>query len=268
MNIALVGYGRMGHEIEQVLVSRGHTCPARVDPAAKEADATSLSEAFAETDGGATNSRVRGPDAVIEFASPTGVVENAEWYTRHGVPAVVGTTGWEDRREEVHGIVEREGGAYLWGANFSVGANLFFALVEAAGRLIDRFEDYDPMLFEAHHRGKKDSPSGTALEAARRLLAVSSRKQDIVTDALQRRIEPQELHVASLRGGSVPGTHTLSFDSPFDTITLSHSARTRSGFALGSVLAAEWLVGRRGFYSVDDFFADQLDAAGGSTLGG
>ncbi len=255
MNIALVGYGRMGHEIEQVLISRGHSCSVRIDPVATKADAASLREAFA----GAERAK---PDAVIEFASAEGVVENAQWYTGHGVPAVVGTTGWEDRREEVRSIVEQAGGAYLWGANFSVGANLFFAIVQAAGRLVDHFEDYDSMLFETHHRGKKDSPSGTALEAARRLIAVSSRKQDIVTDALQRRIEPQELHVASLRGGSVPGIHQLSFDSPFDTITVSHSARTRAGFALGSVLAAEWLAGRSGFFSVDDFFAEQLGAAG------
>ena len=259
MNIVLVGYGRMGHEIEQVLLSRGHACLARIDPVAQEADAASLDKQF---DGQPK------PDAVIEFASPAGVVDNARWYADHGVPAVVGTTGWEDRREEVRNVVERAGGAYLWGANFSVGANLFFALVEAAGRLIDHFEDYDPMLFETHHRGKKDSPSGTALEAARRLIAVSSRKKDIVTESLQRPIKPEELHVASLRGGSVPGTHQLSFDSAFDTITVSHSARTRAGFALGSVLAAEWLAGRSGFYSVDDFFADQLDQSSGSTLGG
>ncbi|MFP4643795.1 MAG: 4-hydroxy-tetrahydrodipicolinate reductase [Spirochaetales bacterium] len=259
MNIAVVGYGRMGHEIEQVLQSRGHACPARIDPVASGADAVSLDEAFAATPK---------PDAVIEFAAPAGVVDNARWYADHGVAAVVGTTGWEERREEVRRIVERADGAYLWGANFSVGANLFFALVEAAGTLIDHFDDYDPMLFEQHHRGKKDSPSGTALEAARRLIAVSSRKKEIVTEALQRPINPEELHVASLRGGSVPGTHQLSFDSPFDTITVSHSARTRAGFALGSVLAAEWLSGRSGFYSVDDFFADQLDQSIGSTLGG
>lgn len=248
MNILLVGYGRMGREIEQVLTGRGHTVHSRVDPENFQADASSL-----ETITGS-------PDCAIEFAGPEGVVENARWYTDRGVPAVVGTTGWEARREQVRSIVESGNSGYLWGANFSVGANLFFALVEAAGALMDRFEDYDPMLLETHHRGKKDSPSGTALEAARRLLSVSSRKSEVVTEALQRQIEPHELHVASMRGGSVPGVHELSFDSPFDTITVSHKARTRSGFALGSVLAAEWLIGRRGFFSIDDFFADRLNS--------
>ncbi|MFW5995589.1 MAG: 4-hydroxy-tetrahydrodipicolinate reductase [Spirochaetia bacterium] len=248
MDIMLVGYGRMGREIEQILATRGHTLHARVDNQNSQADVTSLESVSGS------------PDCAIEFASPEGVVDNARWYTDHGVAAVVGTTGWDAERSRVRSMVEAGDGSYLWGANFSVGANLFFALVKAAGALIDRFEDYDPMLLETHHRGKKDSPSGTALEAARRLLSVSSRKSEIVTEALQRQIEPHELHVASMRGGSVPGVHELSFDSPFDTITVSHKARTRSGFALGAVLAAEWLSGRTGFFSIDDFFADQLNS--------
>ncbi len=246
MDVILVGYGRMGHEIEQVLVERGHRCVARIDPKASGADARSLEEASAAA------------DCAIEFANGEGVVDNARWYAAHAVPAVVGTTGWEAERDTVREIVESARTGYLWGANFSVGANLFFALVEAAGVLLDRFEDYDAMMFETHHRHKKDSPSGTALEAARRLLRVHGRKSDIVTEALQRPIEPHELHVASMRGGSVPGVHELTFDSPFDSITIRHSARTRAGFALGSVLAAEWLAGRSGFFSVDDFFADRL----------
>ena len=262
MDVILVGYGRMGREIERVLVDRGHRCVARVDPRADGADARSLDE-IQGAGGNAGGTPARKPaDCAIEFAHSEGVVDNARWYGAHGIPAVVGTTGWEAERESVRRIVEEAGSGYLWGANFSVGANLFFALVEAAGVLLHRFEDYDAMMLETHHRHKKDSPSGTALEAARRLLEVYRRKSDIVTDALQRPIEPHELHVASVRGGSVPGIHELTFDSPFDSITIRHSARTRAGFALGSVLATEWLAGRSGFFSVDDFFADRLKGQG------
>lgn len=257
MNVILVGYGRMGKEIEAVLVERGHRCTARVDPFAPDAGYKSLNELPS-----ASADSTERPDAAIEFAHASGIVGNARWYTEHGVSAVVGTTGWEAERGKVRDIVtggaDGTPGSYLWGANFSVGANLFFALVQAAGKLFSGFDDYDAMLVENHHRGKKDSPSGTALEAARRLLSVYHRKSEVVTEALQRQIEPHELHVASVRGGSVPGTHELSFDSPFDTISVIHRARTRAGFALGAVLATEWLSGRHGFFSIDDFFSDLL----------
>lgn len=244
MNILVVGYGRMGREVERILVERGHTVAGRIDPAASEADSADPAS-FGQT-----------ADAAIEFAGSDSVVENARYYVEHGIPAVVGTTGWESERDTVRQLVQDGAGAYLWGANFSVGANLFFALVREAGRIMQAFDSYDAMLSETHHRGKADSPSGTALEAARRLMASYPRKQTVVHELPQRPLEAHELHVASIRGGSVPGTHTLSFDSPFDTISISHSARTRSGFALGSVLAAEWLSGQQGFFSVEDFFLD------------
>ncbi|MFP4510728.1 MAG: 4-hydroxy-tetrahydrodipicolinate reductase [Spirochaetaceae bacterium] len=244
MKLLIVGYGRMGREVANVAVDRGHEIAACVDPSAPEADSKTL-DSFSGS-----------ADAAIEFAHPDSVVPNARVYADRAIPAVVGTTGWESSRGTVEDIVKGGGGAYLWGANFSVGANLFFALVREAGRIMNAFDSYDVMLSETHHRGKADSPSGTALEAARRLIEVVDRKKNIVHELPQRPLEEHELHVASLRGGSIPGTHTLSFDSPFDTISLSHTARTRSGFALGSVLAAEWLVGREGFFSIDDFFAD------------
>ncbi|TVQ27077.1 MAG: 4-hydroxy-tetrahydrodipicolinate reductase [Spirochaetaceae bacterium] len=243
MKILIVGYGRMGREVERVLAERGHEVAGRIDPRAPESDSPDL-EGF---DGTA--------DAVIEFATADAVAGNAQFYTGHGIPAVVGTTGWEADREQVRKIVTDGHGSYLWGANFSVGANLFFAMVQEAGRIMNAFDSYDAMLCETHHRGKADSPSGTALEAAKRLLAVLERKRSIIHDLPGRPLQDDELHVASLRGGSVPGTHTVSFDSPFDSISVTHTARTRSGFALGSVLAAEWLPGNRGFLSVDDFFA-------------
>lgn len=244
MKLLIVGYGRMGREVERVALDRGHEIAGRIDPTAPDADSTTL-ESFSGS-----------ADASIEFAHSDSVVASARVYVELAIPAVVGTTGWEDSRSTVKNIVTQGRGSYLWGANFSVGANLFFALVREAGRIMNAFDSYDAMLSEIHHRGKADSPSGTALEAARRLIEVLDRKTNIVHDLPQRPLEADELHVASLRGGSVPGTHTLSFDSPFDTISVSHTARTRSGFALGSVLAAEWLSGREGFFSIDDFFAD------------
>ncbi len=241
MRIAVVGYGRMGREIEQAALARGHTCSVRVDPHADDVEA------------GHTAGHLHSVDVAIEFSTGDAVLDNARAYVENHVSAVVGTTGWENRAKEVEELVASSSIGYLTGANFSLGANLFFMLAEQTAQLLDEFDDYEPMLFEVHHRGKRDSPSGTALEAARRVLSASSRKDCLVTEALHRPLEANEMHVASMRGGAVPGTHELAFDSAFDTIRVAHEARTRQGFAVGAVRAAEWLQGRAGRFTVRDF---------------
>ncbi len=247
MNVLIVGYGGMGREIERILSERGHVVSGRIDPAGGAGVETKMSQKLLEE-----------AEVAIEFAQGAGVVDNARAYAKAGLPAVVGTTGWDDRRAEVKRIVEGEQGTYLWGSNYSIGAHLFFNLVERAAALINAIPEYDIMLMEAHHNRKQDSPSGTALTAAQKILDASERKKRIVDTKLDRRIEPDELHVASLRGGSIPGIHTVLLDSPADTIEIRHSARSRSGFALGAVMAAEWLPGKRGFLSVEDFISDLL----------
>lgn len=236
----------MGREVEAILEKRGHQVAGRVDPSGSgDAEAVSA-ELLSQSDG------------VIEFALADGVEANAKLYAEAAVPAVIGTTGWEERREAVKELVLSRDATLLWGNNFSVGANIFFALVSRAAALVNEIEEYDLMLNEYHHLRKKDSPSGTALTAAEKVLEQVDRKTAIQTETLHRAIEPHELHVGSIRGGSIPGIHTLTLDSAADSIAITHTARSRGGFALGAVLGLEWLGEKRGFFSVDDFVQDIL----------
>jgi 4-hydroxy-tetrahydrodipicolinate reductase len=147
---------------------------------------------------------------------------------------------------------------YVYGSNFSIGAHIFFRLVALASKLTDGFPEYDIMAYELHHKMKKDSPSGTALSTAKIVLDNSTKKDTIVTEKLDRAIAPNELHVASIRGGEVPGTHTVLFDSAADTIEITHRVRSRNGLALGAVIAAEWVIGKKGFFTIEDFIKETL----------
>lgn len=247
MRVAIIGYGRMGHEIEAILTGRDHEVIVRVDPVAADADETTL-EAGMLSDA----------DAAIEFSLPEGVRRNAEAYASAGCAAVVGTTGWDSERDAVERIVEGADIGYLVGSNFSIGANLFFALASQFASALNSFDEYDVSIQEIHHRKKQDSPSGTAMTVAERVLGALDRKNSVVTEALHRAIEPEELHVGSLRVGSVPGTHTVLADSTADSIELTHRARGRTGFAMGAVRAAEWLQGRTGLFGVSDFMQSVL----------
>jgi 4-hydroxy-tetrahydrodipicolinate reductase len=253
MNVAIVGYGGMGREVEAVLKDRGHQVTARVDPAQAGADARELTEGIA-----------RDSDVAIEFSHAGAVLENARTYARRGLSAVVGTTGWMSQLDELKKILEGGRIGYLYGSNFSIGAHLFFALAAAATELANPCPEYDLMGWEVHHRHKKDSPSGTALTLARIVTGKSTRKTKVVTEKLDRPPAPDELHFASVRGGEVPGTHTLLLDSAFDTIELTHRARSRGGFALGAVRAAEWLAGRKGLFEVNDFIREMLEGERGA----
>ena len=246
MKVLIIGYGNMGREIEAVLHQRGHSITGRIDPVQEDADA-----------GECTPEMAKEADVAVEFALQSGVLPNAKLYAEYGLPAVVGTTGWDDQRSEVQRLVEKTGTlGYLWGANFSIGAHVLFALTEKAAQIADKLPDYDIMAYELHHSRKKDSPSGTALRIGDRILKNTRRKTRIVTEKLDRKIETDELHIASVRGGSIPGIHTVLLDSPADTIEVRHTARNRSGCALGAVLAAEWIKDKKGFYQVEDFIQD------------
>jgi len=244
MDVLIVGYGNMGKEIERILTDRKHTVIARIDPAADDADAAKLSPETAKD-----------ADTAIEFSLASGVYENAAFYAQNGIRAVVGTTGWNDRLDEVEALFET-GGSFIHGSNFSIGAHLFFNLVERAAALISDLPSYDIMMFEMHHKNKKDSPSGTALVTADRILKASKIKKRIVTEKLDRKPEPDELHIGSVRGGAEPGRHSVILDSIADSLEISHRARSRAGFALGAVLAAEWLQNKEGFYTVENFLSD------------
>ena len=246
MKVLIVGYGRMGREVESILIARGHVIAGRVDPS-DSGDHIKL-----------TPDLVKSADTVIEFALPASIRENAQIYTEAGVAAVVGTTGWDSRRDEIRSVVEKNGGTYLWGSNFAIGAHIMFILAEKAASLINSADHYDIMVNEYHHKFKKDSPSGTALTIAEKIINNNVNKTKIVTERLDRAIEPHELHVGSVRGGSIPGTHSVLLDSEADSIEIIHTARNRSGLALGAVLAAEWLQGKKGFFRVEDFISESL----------
>ncbi len=260
MKIALVGYGKMGHMVEKALKTRGHECVCSVDLFAEDAscitsDHVKMAEAV----------RNSGAEGIIEFSHPASAVQNIKALLPLRLPLVVGTTGWLDKISEVRQLVDLNKTSMLYASNFSIGVNLFYRIVSAASKMISEFDEYDAAVFEAHHSQKADSPSGTGIDIARLVMKNIPRKTELVTDSFTRRPEPHELHLASLRVGAVPGTHSVIFDSPADTIQLIHAARTREGFAIGAVRALEWLAStdpsgkiKSGIFTMDDVFDSLL----------
>lgn len=225
LRIALVGYGQMGHEIERLAATSGAEIVARYNshnPLAPDAG-----EAF---------------DAAIEFTRPDAAIANIEALLTMGKPAVVGTTGWLGEIDRVRSMVEESNGRVIYASNFSIGVNIFFKLARLAGKLFNEQALYDVAVHEIHHVKKADSPSGTALQAARILLEEIERKQELLTEPAHGRIEPSQLHVSSQRLGATVGTHLVTFDSEADTVELTHRAKSRAGFALGSLWAARWIM--------------------------
>lgn len=251
MKIGIVGYGRMGRMIRNVALETGNEVVAVIDPVAKEPEVTS-SELTLEA--------LQDCQAVIDFSVPSCAVEHILLYARTRIPAVIGTTGWYGQLEEVQALVKDFSDcAIVWSGNFSIGVHLFFEVVRHAAGLFSRFDDYDVLAHEIHHAGKADSPSGTAKMLGDILLRQMPGKAAVETARLDRKRLDSEIHVSSSRGGYFPGTHEVYFDSPVDTIEISHVARSREGFARGAVRAAAWVSdGRKGFFSLDDMMADIL----------
>ncbi len=250
MKIALVGYGKMGRMVEAAAKEAGHTIVARIDPFAPDADAKSVAE----------SATLAEADVAIEFTSPATALANVRAIAAAGVSVVVGSTGWLASLDEAGAAVEKAGTSLLWSSNFSLGVNLFYRIAAYAAKLADPFAEYDVGGWEAHHNKKADSPSGTAKTLVERVLASMTRKKRAVYETLDRPPAADELHYPSLRVGAVPGTHSLFFDSTADTIEITHTARSREGFARGAVRAAEWLTRerRRGVFTMDDALADLL----------
>ena len=245
MNVILIGYGQMGKQAEIVLEERNHHVMARIDPVT--GDTGKVTQKLAEE-----------IDVAIEFSFPAAVVSNARIYADLGINAVVGTTGWYEEINDVRKIVEPAGIGYLFASNFSIGAHLYFDLVKHAAALVNTRADFDIMAYEWHHQNKKDSPSGTAHTLSDIILSQIERKDTLATDRLDRLVKENELHFASIRGGHAPGLHRIIVDSEADTIELVHTARNRKGLGLGAVLAAEWLVGKKGFFDMEVFVREVL----------
>jgi len=235
--LAIIGYGKMGKIIETIAKERGHEV-VTIDPIA---DAN-----FKEINSDSLN----GVDVAIDFTTPSVALANARACAMLGKNIVMGTTGWYDKTDEMKEITKDIG--FIWSGNFSIGVNMFFKIVEEAAKVVNKIPEYDVAVFEAHHNAKKDSPSGTAKMIADKIIENVGRKDTIVTDKFDRAPEKNELHVASMRCGKIPGTHTVTFDSEADTMELTHRARNREGFALGAVLAAEFLKDKKGFFDIND----------------
>ena len=247
MNIALIGYGKMGREVEQVARKRGHAIVARIDPGS---DPASTSEISSQT--------IACADVCVEFTHPEAAASNIEKAIRLHKPLVVGTTGGSQNLPAIKQMILEEKTGLVYAPNFSLGVNLFYRVAAVAARLFHRFEEYDVCGAEVHHRLKVDSPSGTARKLSEIVLEHFPRKTRVVVDSLNKAIEPEEFHLVSLRAGHFPGTHSLEFDSAADTIGLTHTARSRAGFASGALLAAEWIVGRQGIYTFQQVLEDLL----------
>ena len=246
MKIALIGYGKMGKMIEPIAKERGHQV-ITVDPIAEDATYKSIKDAdLSDT------------DVCIDFSHPSTAIKNIKELAALKKNMVIGTTGWYNEIDNVEKLVKDAGVGFIFSSNFSIGVNIFYKIVSLAAAMIDKFDSYDICGVEYHHNQKADSPSGTAQTLANLILKNMKRKNKAIFDAINRQICSNELHFASVRCGSIPGIHEISIDSAADTITLRHSARSRAGFALGSVLAAEWLQNKQGFFKIDDFMQDLL----------
>jgi len=246
MKIVLLGYGKMGKIIEKIAHDRKHEVVLKIDQDNQhELTAENLQQA----------------DVAIEFSTPHTVLGNIEQCLNAGVPVVVGTTGWYDNLPDLKEKFENSNTAMLYATNFSVGVNIFFHVNKVLAKLMNNYPYYDIQVEEIHHTQKLDSPSGTAITIAEGIIENLDAKKEWVNalsaDGAENGSEsvtPDQLLIESFRIDSVPGTHTVIYDSEVDSIEFKHTAHNRNGFALGAVLAAEWVQGKQGFYSVQDMF--------------
>lgn len=241
--IAIIGYGQMGKLIEQLAPDYGFAVCVRIDPLlGNEINPENL----------------RNTDLCFEFTQPQSAAENLRKLITLNKNIICGTTGWFDQLPEIRKLVENHHTTLVYGTNFSFGMNLFYKIVANTTQLMDAANDYDPYGIEFHHRHKKDSPSGTARTLSEIILKNLNRKSKTHYEKLDRKIDEQEFHFASVRGGEMPGIHLIGFDSAADTIELKHIARNRTGLAIGALKAAEWIEGNTGSFDFADIFEEIL----------
>ena len=236
MKIALIGYGKMGKTIEQIALQRGHQIVSIIDI---NNTADFDSEAF------------RSADVAIEFTTPATALGNYMRCFEANVPVVSGTTGWLSHLDEVKEKCEQEGKTFFYASNFSVGVNIFFALNRYLAKIMNGFPAYDVRMTEVHHIHKLDAPSGTAITLAEGILDNVERKERWTLETAE---QPTDLPIHAIREGEVPGIHEIIYESEADTISIKHDAKSRAGFALGAVIAAEFTAGKKGFLGMNDLF--------------
>lgn len=229
MNIAIVGYGKMGKAIEEILIERGHQVVAKLNQKPTSQDLENV-------------------DVAIEFSNPEVAYENIKTLLEHKIPTISGTTGWLDRLEEIKAINQENNAAFIYGSNFSLGVNLFFELNAHLAKLMRNYPQYQVEIEEIHHTQKLDAPSGTAISLAEQIFDQSN----WTNWELDGKSDEKNLPIYAKRIENVPGTHTVSYVSDIDTIEIKHTAHNRKGFALGAVIAAEWIHGKQGFFTMKD----------------
>ncbi|OYX84465.1 MAG: 4-hydroxy-tetrahydrodipicolinate reductase [Flavobacteriales bacterium 32-34-25] len=228
MKIALLGYGKMGQVIERIALERGHEIVLKKDE-------------FNTYDG------LSNADVAIDFSVPTAAVDNISASFNNNVPVVSGTTGWLDRYDEMIALCKEKNGGFISSSNFSLGVNLFFGLNEYLAKMMANIDGYKVTMEEIHHIHKLDAPSGTAISLAQGVIENSKYSNWTLENAAE-----NDIHIEAVRTGEVPGTHTVTYDSGIDSIEIKHTAHNREGFALGAVIAAEWLAGKQGIFSMRD----------------
>jgi 4-hydroxy-tetrahydrodipicolinate reductase len=234
MNIALIGYGKMGKTIEEIAVQRNHEIVLKID---------------IDNAGDFTRENLLKADAAIEFTGPHSAFENVKKLMQFGTATVCGSTGWLEKLNEIHQLCKQNNAAFLYASNFSVGVNIFFEVNKRLAALMAAHNDYEIGITEIHHTQKKDAPSGTAITLAEQVLEKITRKKrwvNHISDTVD------ELEIISGRIDPAPGIHKVKYSSPVDDIEIIHTAHSRKGFALGAVLAAEFIAGKKGIYSMKD----------------
>jgi 4-hydroxy-tetrahydrodipicolinate reductase len=235
MKIALIGYGKMGHIIEEIARERGHEISHKIDIGNLD-DLNLLTPP--------------NTDAAIEFTHPGAAYENIKSCLLQGIPVLSGTTGWLARKNEIEELCIRKNGTFFYASNYSIGVNLFFRINEIIAGIMNSYPAYDAGITEIHHNEKKDAPSGTAITLAEGIISNLDRKDGWVSGETN---ETSKIPVESIREGKVPGTHIIKYHSAADLIELKHEAFSRKGFALGAVMVAEWIRGKNGVLSMKDF---------------
>jgi 4-hydroxy-tetrahydrodipicolinate reductase len=239
INLALVGYGKMGKMIESLVNTDEFNLTGKYDVI------NPVKEHLKDK-----------VDVAIEFTTPATVIDNIEFLSSRGIDIVCGTTGWYDKAGDVKKIIEKNNTGFIYASNFSVGVNLFFQLVKHAAAMIDKYKQYDTLVEETHHTQKLDKPSGTAIRIAEYILENITGKDKIVSDKSE--LSDNELNIISRRIENVVGNHKVIFDSPADTIILEHNAKSRRGFAEGALIAAKFIHNKKGFYKFEDIFTNLI----------
>jgi 4-hydroxy-tetrahydrodipicolinate reductase len=235
MNIALIGYGKMGHEVETVALKRGHQIALIIDQ-------NNVQEL--------TKENLKRVDVAIEFTTPETAFENVSTCLKCGTPIVCGTTGWDSKLEDAKKILSETGGTLFHASNFSIGVNIFFLINKILSQKLNEIGGYGVTIEEIHHTKKKDAPSGTAITLAN---IISNELSYYKGWTLLPNIHQDSIPINSVREGEIPGTHTANYNSDQDEIILTHRAKSRKGFAIGAVLAAEFSLGKKGFLTMDSF---------------